>query len=423
MEAQPNYIKCPACGENINVSDVLFHQVQEQLKKDFEAQIAKKDESFKQRELKIQQEKELLVKAQEALQEQVNAAVKQKLSVEKTAMEKVLRKLIEDEKSGQVTALEEELNLKSEQLKELNKTKALVSQLQREKGELKELAEADAAAKFNEMLTQEREKIRSSESEKNQTQIKLKDKLISDLTKKVEEVTLRLEQNSNKQVGEIYEIELRDFLKAEFPFDLVDDVPSGIRGADVIQTVRNNTGSVSGTLLFENKKTMNFSEGWIGKLKEDGRSVQANALVLVTQAFPKDKTESHLRDGVWVCSFDDLKIIVTLIRDGIIKTSNAMTSQQNKGTKMEALYDFLISPQFANSVTALLENFRKTEKLIAKEKEQALKTFAEREAHLWMSKRALLELYGNISGIAADGLNQLTEQVNLLEEPTRPAES
>ena len=247
--------------------------------------------------------------------------------------------------------------------------------------------------------------------------------MISDLTKKVEEVTLRLEQNSNKQVGEIYEIELRDFLKAEFPFDLVDDVPSGIRGADVIMTVRSTSGTISGKILFENKKTLNFSESWLGKLKDDGRSVQANALVLVTQAFPKDKTESHIRDGVWVCSFDDLKIIVTLLRDGIIKTANAMTSQQNKGTKMEALYDFLISPQFANSVNALLENFRKTEKLIAKEKESALKTFAEREAHLWMSKRALLELYGNISGIAADGLNQLTEQVNLLEEPTRPAES
>jgi hypothetical protein len=237
------------------------------------------------------------------------------------------------------------------------------------------------------------------------------------LTKKVEEVTLRLEQGSNKQVGEASEIQLRELLKAEFPFDLVDDVPSGIRGADLLMTVRNTLGTVSGTILFENKKTLNYSENWIGKLKEDGRKVQANVLVLVTQKFPRDKTESHIRDGVWVSSFADLKIIVTLLRDGIIKTSTAMVSQQNKGTKMEALYDFLISPEFANQITALLENFRKTERLIAKEKEAALKTFAEREAHLWSSKRALLELYGKISGIAADGLNQLTEQVKMLEDP------
>ncbi len=423
METEVSTVKCPECGAEINVSDVLFHQVQEQLKKDFEAQIAAKDKEFKAKEQKLQQEKETLTKAQDALQEQVNTAVKQKLSVEKASLEKSLRKQLDEEKSEQVNALETELKEKSKQITDHNKLKADYARLQRSTEELKGQVEAEAEQRFNDLLAQEKEKIRSSESEKNQNQIKLKDKLISDLTKKVEEVTLRLEQNSNKQVGEIYEIELREFLKAEFPFDLVDDVPSGIRGADVIQTVRNNTGTISGKILFENKKTMNFSEGWIGKLKQDGRAVQANALVLVTQAFPKDKTESHIRDGVWVCSIDDLKIIVTLLRDGIVKTANAMTSQQNKGTKMEALYDFLISPQFANSVNALLENFRKTEKLIAKEKEQALKTFAEREAHLWMSKRALLELYGNISGIAADGLNQLTEQVNLLEEPARPAES
>lgn len=362
----------------------------------------------------MQQEQEQLKKAQESLQSKVDAAVKQQLSTEKSTLEKNIRAKIEEEKSEQLKALEDELREKSKQITDHNKLKADYARLQRSTEELKGQVEAEAEERFNNLLATEREKIRISEAEKNQTQIGLKDKLISDLTKKVEEVTLRLESNSNKQVGEISEIALREFLKAEFPFDIVEDVKSGVRGADVIMTIRNTSGTISGSILFENKKTQNFSEGWISKLRENGRTVQASALVLVTTAMPKDNPDSHLRDSVWVCQFSDLKIIVTLLRDGIIKASNAMTSQQNKGTKMETLYDFLISPQFANSVTALLENFRKTERLISKEKEQALKAFAERESHLWMSKRALIELYGKISSIAADGLDQLTEQVNML---------
>jgi hypothetical protein len=425
MESEVNTVKCPNCGADIDINAVLAHQLSEQLKQDYDARLAEKEKEFKVKELKLNREKEQLSKAQEELQEKVDDAVKSKLAAEKTALEKALRKKIDEDKAEQLKAMEEELNQKSEELKSYNKLKADVAKLTREKDELRVTIEAESETKFNEQLAKEREKITNIEAEKAKLDVQKRDKLIEDLTKRLDEAQKKLELGSsaNKLVGEVTEIELRDFLKAEFPFDLLEDVPSGVRGADVIQTVRNNIGTVSGTILYERKQTQNFSEGWIGKLKEDGRTVQATALVLVTAALPKDNPDSHLRDGVWVCSFDDLKIIVTLLRDGIIKTATAMTSQQNKGTKMEALYDFLISPQFANSVTALLENFRKTEKLISKEKEAVLKTFAEREAHLWASKRALLELYGKIGAIAADGLNQLTEQVKMLEEPPQQAEA
>jgi hypothetical protein len=424
MKPEESTIRCPACGAEINVSDVLFHQVLEQLKKNFDAQSAAKEKEFKQKELKLQQEKELLEKTQESLQEQINAAVKQKVSAEKANMEKTLWKQIDEEKSEQVKKLEEELNKKSEQVKALHGLEGELSKVKREKDELRAAIEAESETKLNELLTKEREKITSAEAEKAKLDLMKRDKLIEDLTKRLDEAQKKLELGftSNKIVGEVTETQLRDLLRAEFPFDLVDDVPSGIRGVDVIMTVRNNFGTACGIIGFERKMTMNFSEGWIGKLREDGRKIQANALVLVTQSFPRDNPVSHLRNDVWVVSFDDLKIIVTLLRVGIIKAANAMTSQQNKGTKMEALYDYLVSPEFANSVTALLENFRKTEKLISKEKEAALRTFAEREAHLWSSKRALIELYGKISAIAADGMSQLTEQVNMLEETTKGSE-
>lgn len=414
MEPEANTITCPECGKPINVSTVLFKQVQEKLKNDFETQIAAKDKAYKLKEQQLQQEKELLSKAQDALQEQVNAAVKQKLSVEKAAMEKSLRKLIDDEKSEQVNALETELNLKSEQLKELNKTKALVSQLQREKGELKEQAEADAAAKFNEQLSLEREKIKAAESEKSKLDVQRRDKLIEDLTNRLTDAQNKLEQGSNKLTGEVTEIELREFLRQTYPIDDIQDVPSGVKGADVFQVVKNNIGVQSGTILYERKSTMNFTEGWVGKLKEDGRTAKADVFVLVTRAMPKDNDETHLRDGVWVCTFDDLALLTTLLRDGLIKQSAALVAQENKGDKMTMLYDYLLSNDFKNHILGILDAFKKMDRALQQDKDATAKRFAEREAHTWQAKHSIMSFWGRVEGIASDGLNQ---QMKALDDP------
>jgi len=419
MEPEVSTVKCPNCGAEINVSDVLFHQIQEQLKLDFEAQIAAKDQDFKIKEQKLQQDKEALTKAQEALQEQVNAAVKQKLTVEKANLEKSLRKQIDEEKSEQVKSLETELNQKSEQLRELNKTKALVSQLQREKGELKEQVEADAEKKFNDLLAQEREKIRTSESEKSKLDVQKRDKLIEDLTNRLTDAQTKLEQGSNKLTGEVTEVELREFLRQTYPIDDIQDVPSGVKGADVFQVVKNNVGTTSGTILYERKSTMNFTEGWVGKLKEDGRTAKADVTVIVTRAMPKDNGETHLRDGVWVCTFDDLPLLTTLLRDGLIKQSSALVAQENKGDKMTMLYDYLLSNDFKNHILGILDSFKKMDRALGKERDDMIKRLAEREAHIWQAKHSIMSFWGRVEGIASDGLNQ---QMKQLEEPMKESE-
>ena len=418
-QEESNTIKCPNCGTPINVSDVLFHQVQEQLKKDFEAQIAKKDKEFKEKSQQLEQEKEQLAKAQEALQEYVDVAVKQKLSVEKGTLEKNLRKQIDAEKADQLQALETELNAKSEQLKELNKTKALVSQLKREKDELKETIEAESEKKFGELLALERENIKKAESEKSKLDVQKRDKLIEDLQKRLEETQQKLEQGSNKLTGEVTEIELRDFLRQAYPIDDIQDVPSGIRGADIYHVVKNNVGFPSGTILYERKQTQAFSESWVGKLKDDARTVKADVCVLVTRAMPKDNSETHFRDGVWVCPFDDVPLLTMLLRDGLIKQSTALVSQQNKGDKMTMLYDYLLSNDFKNHILGILDAFKKMDKAVVKEKEDSLKRMAEREAHIWQAKQSILSFWGRVEGIASDGLNQ---QMKQLEEPMKESE-
>lgn len=419
MQPESNTIKCPSCGAEINVSDVLFHQVQEQLKKDFEAQIANKDKEFKIKELKLQQEKEQLVKAKENFDEQIDAAVKQKLSVEKATLEKTLRKQLTDDTAGQIKLLEDELKEKSDQVKELNSMKALVSKLQRDKDELKGTIETELSVKFDEQLALEKGKIQSVEAEKNKLDVQKRDKLIEDLTKRLNDAQTKLEQGSNKLTGEVTEIELREFLKQTFIFDEIQDVPSGVRGADVYHVVKNNVGAQSGVILYERKQTQAFSEGWVGKLKEDGRTVKADVLVIVTRAMPKDNDEPHFRDGVWVCTFDDLPLLTTLLRDGLIKQSAALVSQQNKGDKMTMLYDYLLSNDFKNHILGILDAFKKMDKALGKEKEDMVKRLAEREAHIWQAKHSIMSFWGRVEGIASDGLNR---QMKMLDEPEKKNE-
>lgn len=416
MEKETNIINCPQCGAIINVSELLYHQVQDRLEKDFEAQNAKKEKEYQKKLQDLQTEKQQIEKDKENLQLQVDSAVKLKLSTEKTKLEKSLRQQIEEEKLDQLKSLENELQQKSEQLKELNKTKADLSRLQREKDELKDKIEADAEKRFNQFLVQEKEKIKSTEYEKNKTELQKRDKLIEDLNKRLEEAQTKLEQGSNKLAGEVKEIELRDYLKFTFPIDEIKDVPSGVTGADVIHIVRNNVGQPSGTILYERKQTQKFDEKWVSKLKEDGRAVKADLCVIITRAMPKDNEETHFRDGVWICTYEDIKIISTLLRDGLLKQYAALASQADKGTKMEMLYSYLIGNDFKNHIMAILEAFRSMDKALQKDKEDSVKKFAEREAHIFKAKQGIINLWGRVEGIASDSLNQ---EIKMIEASTK----
>jgi hypothetical protein len=406
MAEKDSSIKCPECGAEIDVNEVLYSKLEEQIKKDYDKKSIKKEKELQAKIQEIELAKKEVEKDKEKLNEVIDKQVQNKLKTEKTKLEKSVRQQIEEEKSEQLKTLENELQQKSEQVKELNKTKGELARAQREKAELKDKIEADAEMKFNELLINEKEKIKTSELEKSKTELQKRDKLIEDLNKRLEDAQTKLEQGSNKLSGEVKEIELREFLKFSFPIDEIKDVPSGVTGADVLQIVKNNLGQPSGIILYERKQTQTFGKDWVSKLKDDGRRVKADICVIVTQTMPNDNKETHFRDGVWVCCFDDLKIITTLLRDGLIKQYSALASQTDKGTKMEMLYNYLRSNDFQNHIIGILDAFKKMDKSLQKEKEDSLKKFAEREAHIFQAKQSVISFWGRVDGIAIDSLSE-----------------
>jgi len=467
MEASS--IKCPSCGTEINVSDILYHQVQEQLKKDFDKQSAIKDQAYKARQEELDRAAATLTQEKENLQQQVDNAVKTKLSTEKEKLEKSIRQQLGEENSDRIASLQKELLEKSGQVKELNQTKAEIERLKREKNEIRETVVLEKEKEFTEQLSIERKKLQAQadvnlkelyqsklsieqlkrdkeemrdtvalEKEKEFTEKLRSEKLriqtlaeessalridelkkqLEDQKKLAEEMRRKAEQGSMQLQGEVQELAIEETLRILFPFDLIAEVPKGVKGADAIHTVRNHIGNDCGTILYESKRTKAFSNEWINKLKVDAVTAKADVCIIITEAMPDGFDKIGQREGVWICSFNDFKGLVLVLRESLLKINDAYASQTNKGEKMQMLYDYLTSNEFKLQLGSIVEGFSDLQDSYTQEKRAMERIWKQREKQL---ERVLLNtnhFIGSIKGIAGSsipGLKEIGTSDNLLD--------
>ncbi|MCU0395647.1 MAG: DUF2130 domain-containing protein, partial [Chitinophagaceae bacterium] len=269
----------------------------------------------------------------------------------------------------------------------------------------------DERTKLTETIRQEEaEKIRLKE---NEYQLKLKEleEKFEQQRKLAEEMKRKAEQGSMQTQGEVQELLLEELLRSAFPFDEVSEVGKGVRGADCMQTVRNKFGQDCGRIIFESKRTQAFSQDWIEKLKADMRSQGADVAVIVTQTLPRDMERFGEKDGVWICTFPEVKALVHVLREGILKVAAAMRSQENKGDKMQLLYAYLTSNEFSEQWRAIREGFVSMRQSIIKEREQMEKLWKAREKQLEKVLLNMAHFKGSIEGIAGQDF-----ELNLLED-------
>ena len=226
----------------------------------------------------------------------------------------------------------------------------------------------------------------------------------------------KAEQGSMQMQGEVQELALEQLLKNAFPFDVVSEVGKGVRGADCIQTVRNSYGQECGKIIFESKRTQAFSDEWIEKLKADMRALGADVAVIVTQTLPKDIDSFGEKNGIWICSFADVKPLVHVLRELIMKVYTAGKSQENKGDKMHLLYNYLVSTEFAEQWRAIREGFMGMKISIQKERDQMEKMWKAREKQLEKVLLNAAHIRGSIEGIAG-----MDVDLNLIEDTNYPA--
>ena len=237
---------------------------------------------------------------------------------------------------------------------------------------------------------------------------------MDDQKKLAEEMRRKAEQGSMQLQGEAQELALEEMLRSAFPFDDIREVGKGVRGADCIQTVRNSFGQECGEIIYESKRTSNFGQDWIDKLKGDMRSLGAEIAVIVTRTMPKDMDCFGVKDGVWVCSFSEVKALASVLRDGVIRVFNAAKTQENRGDKMHLLYDYLTSSEFAEQWKAIREGFMSMKISIQRERDAMEKLWKAREKQLEKVLLNAAHIRGSIEGIS--GMDSV--DLNLLENGT-----
>ena len=251
------------------------------------------------------------------------------------------------------------------------------------------------------------EQIKKQEIEKNllketehQLRVKELEKQLEDQKKLADEMRRKAEQGSMQLQGEVQELILEELLKSTFPFDAIGEVGKGVRGADCIQTVRNKYGQDCGKIIYESKRTKDFSNEWIDKLKKDMRGAGVDVAVIVTQSYPKGMNCFGEKDGVWICSFEEVKAVAFVLRDGIIRLSNATKSQENRGDKMHMLYDYLTGTEFSEQWKAIREGYMSMRLSIHKERDAMEKMWKMREKQLDKVLLNASSIKGSIEGIA-----------------------
>ncbi len=408
MNQETSNIRCPKCGTDINVNKVLYHQLQSEAEKEFE-----------QKNAQISRERMELEKLRTDLQQSIEKGVREKLSMEKMVLEKRLRDQINVEKSGELESLQEQLKEKIGEARELNRIKAEFLKLAREKDELREKIELESEEKLNKQLEDARLKLVQETEARSNLKIAEKENIIQQLKKQLTEAQQKADQGSMQLQGEVAELELENDLRRKYPDDCITEVSKGANGADLLMGVRTTLQRDAGTIAIEIKRTKNFSNNWIQKLKEDQRNHKAEIAVLVTEAMPADMPHFGLRDGVWVCSFKEVQQLLFVLRDSLLRYHELKTSGENKSDKMSNLYDYLTGPEFTLQIRTIVESFTRLKTNLDQEKRAMTRLWKEREKAIELVGQCTSEMFGSFRAIAGSSVKGI-EALNLplLEEDT-----
>jgi len=430
-----NKITCPNCGHKFEIEAAIYSQAEEKLKYEYEKKIAEQAKSFNLQKNELEKEKEEFErrkqKENELFKDRLNKALEDEKNTINSENEKRMKetkesyeKLLNTQKLHQENIIKEQYEFKLKMLEEENENKKKENkelkekelQLLKRENELKD-KESELRIESEKKLLEERIRIEEevSKREKDKVELKIREyqKQIDDSNKLVDELKRKAEQGSMQMQGEVMELALEELLKREYPYDIITEVAKGARGADIVQTVINEYQKECGIILYESKRTKAFSENWIDKLKDDMKEKSALFGVIVTDVMPSDMKYFGKRNGVWVCTLNEVSSLCFVLREMLIREFNALTAQDNKGDKMHMLYNYLISEEFRNRVENIVEGFTNMKNEIESEKKAMGRIWKEREKQLEKVISNTVDMYGTVKGIGGASI----QSVKSLELP------
>jgi hypothetical protein len=234
-----------------------------------------------------------------------------------------------------------------------------------------------------------------------------KEQQISSMQRQIEDLKRKAEQGSQQLQGEVLEIALEETLRSKFPFDNIEPVGKGEFGGDVLQRVVNQMGQPCGSMLWESKRTKNWSDTWLPKLRGDQRAAKAEISILISEALPKDIETFGLLDGVWITGPRYAVPLAIALRQSLVEIASNRQAQEGQQSKMELVYEYLTGPRFRHRVEAIVEKFSDMQADLDRERKSMTRLWAKREAQIQGVIESTVGMYGDLQGIAGRALQEI----------------
>ncbi len=407
-------IVCPNCKTEIKLTESLAAPLIESTRQQFEQRLAQKDTEIIQREQAMREKEKQLTEDKRKLDDQVASQVAEQLKAERArviAEESKKAKLASaaelENKARELAELQEVLKSRDEKLAEAQQAQAELIKKQRELDDARRELELTVAKRVQDGLADVRTLAKKEAEDEQKLKVMEKEQTIAAMQKQIEDLKRRAEQGSQQLQGEVQELELENLLRSKFPFDAIEPVPKGEFGGDVLHRVVSTGGQAGGTILWEFKRTKNWSDAWLVKLRDDQRTAKAEIAVIVSQILPKGVETFEMVEGVWVTHPRAALPVAMILRQSLLEIALARQSSEGQQTKTEMVYQYLTGPRFRQRVEAIVEAFSTMQEDLDKERKVIMKQWAKREEQIERVMMATVGMYGDLQGIAGKSLQEI----------------
>jgi hypothetical protein len=414
-------LTCPSCHTEIKLTESLAAPLLADTRRHYEDQLARKETDIAVREAAIEQQRDEIAAARQRIDNEVASKLDQERGrIAATEAEKAKRLLATEleDRTRQIADLNDVLRQRDAKLAEAQQAQADLIRKQRELDDARREIDLTVQKQVQAELAAVREKAKQETEEALNLKVRQKEEQIASMQRQIEDLKRKAEQGSQQLQGEVQELALEAMLREKFPRDAFDPVPKGEFGGDLIQHVVGPTGQICGSMLWEAKRTKNWSDGWLGKLREDQRVAKADVALIVSQALPKGLQGFDRMDGVWVTEPRCALAVAIALRESLIALAAARLAGEGQQTKMELVYRYLTGPRFRHRIEAAVERFTEMQADLDRERKATTRLWAKREEQIRGVVETMSGLYGDLQGIAGRTLMEIEGlEVPMLDGP------
>jgi hypothetical protein len=407
--AEPTVV-CPQCKAEIKLTESLAAPLLESIRRDYEQRLTQKDADMAKREKALHEREAVLQKQKESMDEQIAQKMQQeqaRITAEETKKAKLAVGNELNQKAQEINYLQDILKQRDIKLADAQKAQADLIRKQRELDDAKRELELTIEKRVQTDLAAAREKAKKEAEDEMKLKVMEAEQTIASMQRQIEDLKRRAEQGSQQLQGEVQELELEALLGTRFPRDTIQPVPKGEFGGDILHRVIGPLGQQCGTILWESKRTKNWSDGWLPKLREDQRAAKAEIAVIVSQVLPKDVETFGLVDQVWVAHPKLALPVAIALRQTLIEIAGARQASEGQQTKMEMVYQYLTGPRFRHRIQAIVEAFSSMREDLDRERKAITKQWSKREEQIDRVMQATVGMYGDLQGIAGKTLQEI----------------